>query len=120
MTRPPRAGSHSAVSLCGLPVRIENVRLLAGKLEGDRLAEKLERAVANGNTIVALSLEDRQRIVDVLGRAPSSLPDLRIALDAQLRRHKEREGKMERAGRDREIIERRRAAAAQAPSIGGR
>lgn len=109
MTSTTGAGSRSAVSLCGLPVRVENVRLLAGKLEGDQLAQKLERAVVNGNSIVALSVEERQRIVDVLGASPSNLADLRAALDTQLKKHKEREAKMERANRYREISEHRRA-----------
>ncbi len=110
MANPTRAGSRSAISLCGLSVRVEAVRLLAGKLEGDQLAQKLERAVANNNSIVALSVEERQRIVDVLAGSPSSLADLRTALDAQLRRQREREAKMERSNRHREISERRAGA----------
>ena len=36
-------------------------------LDGDELAAKLERALTNGDTIVAISLADRQRVVTVLG-----------------------------------------------------
>lgn len=110
MSRPLRTGSPPAVSLCGLPVRAENVRLLASRLDGDNLAQKLERALANGNVIVALSVEERQRIVDVLERTPASLAHVRMALDAQLRKHKEREGRIERTNRDRAVIDQQRAA----------
>ncbi len=111
MTASTRAGSRSALSLCGLSVRIESVQLLAGKLDGDPLAQKLERAVANGNSIVALSVDERQRIVDVLEDSPSNLADLRASLDAQLKRQREREAKMERSNRHREIADVRRSAA---------
>lgn len=104
-------GSRSSVSLCGMPLRFESVRLLASRLEGDELAEKLERAVAHRNTIVALSFEERQRIVDVLASTPGTLPDLRLALDAQVRKRREQEGKMQRASRDRGMFELRHGSA---------
>lgn len=102
--------TRAAISLCGLPVRAENVRLLASKLEGDPLAGKLERAVVNGNSIVALSYEERERIVEVLAIAPANLGGLRAELQAQLKRQKDNAAKLERSGRYREIAERRAAA----------
>ena len=70
MMQSPPPGPLSHVSLSGVAVRVEYVRLLAGRLGGDEVAQKLERAVANGNVIVALSLEDRQRILGVLEEPP--------------------------------------------------
>jgi hypothetical protein len=78
--------------LSGSTVRTENVQLLAGMLDGDELAMKLERAVANKNTIVALSLDDRHRITAVLADDPPwGLAELQGVLVKQLKRHKDRE-----------------------------
>ena len=107
--------TRAAISLCGLPVRAENVRLLASKLEGDQLAQKLERALVHNNSIVALSVEERERIVEILALTPSTLAGLRSELEAQLRRQKERAAKMERASRYREIAEQQRAAQPERP-----
>ena len=77
--------------------------------DGEELAAKLERAVTNGNTIVALSLADRQRVVAVLADdAPSGFAELRRVLVKQLAQHEEREKSVrqrfhdERARRQRE------------------
>lgn len=99
--------TRAAISLCGLPVRAENVRLLARRLEGDPLAQKLERAVTNDNSIVALSVEERTRIVAALTGGPAALVGLRTELAAQLERHKNHAEKLERAKRYREIEDRR-------------
>jgi hypothetical protein len=101
------------VSLCGLPVRVESVRALAGRLEGEPLGRKLERAVANDNSIVALSFDERQLIVDALEHPPAGLAGLRTELSAQLKRHRDQRAKVERADRYRDIEARRRAAAQQ-------
>jgi hypothetical protein len=78
--------------LSGSTVRTENVQLLAGMLDGDELAMKLERAVANKNTIVALSLDDRHRITAVLADDPPwGLAQLQGVLVKQLKQHKDRE-----------------------------
>ena len=64
--------------LSGSPVRTDNVELLASLLDGDELGVKLERAVVNKSSLVALSLDDRRRIVAVLaGDAPWGLAELR-------------------------------------------
>jgi hypothetical protein len=97
--------TRAAISLCGLPVRAENVRLLAARLEGDPLALKLERALANNNSIVALSFEERVRIVEALSVQPSSLSGLRSELQAQVKRHADQAAKAERANRHREMAE---------------
>ena len=109
-----RVGSRSAVSLCGVPVRVESVRALAGMLDGDELGEKLERAVANNNAIVALSVPERERIVHVLERAPAGLASLRAEMSAQLKRRRDQEAKLERDDRHREF--RAQRAATQKPS----
>jgi hypothetical protein len=102
------------VILSGSDVRTENVRLLATMLGGDQLADKLERAVANNNSIVGLSLDDRERIAEVLAAhapAPWGLAELQSVLVAQLKKHKAREAQdvrvrlsRARAPRDREPL----------------
>jgi hypothetical protein len=109
MTRSTHSASAAPVMLSGTSVRADGVRLLASLLGGDELAEKLERAVANGNTIVAVSIEDRQRIVDVLEEPPSSLAELRKVLVTQLKKHEDKERQLERSIRDRRMVEQRRA-----------
>jgi hypothetical protein len=85
------------MTLSGTAVRNENVLLLASMFDGDELAEKLERAVANDNSIVALSVHDRERIVTVLtADAPSGLTELRDVLAVQLKRYKDREAQQQR------------------------
>ena len=87
--------------LAGSTVRTENVLVLASLFDGGELAAKLERAVANGNTIVALSLADRQRIVAMLGvNAPSGFAELRRVLVEQLARHEAREKSVRQALHD--------------------
>ena len=108
--------TRAAISLCGLPVRAESVRLLASKLEGDQLAQKLERALVHNNSIVALSVEERERIVEVLALAPTTLAGLRSELEGQLKRQNERAAKMERVSRYREIAERRAATHRERPT----
>ena len=79
--------------LSGSTVRTENVQLLAGMLDGDEFAVKLERAVANKNTIVGLSLDDRRRITAVLAEdAPWGLAQLQSVLVKQLKQHKDLRG----------------------------
>ena len=71
--------------LSGSTVRTENVQLLASMLDGDKLAAKLERALTNGDTIVAISLADRQRVVTVLGDdAPGGLAQFRACWSSSL------------------------------------
>ena len=99
--------------LSGSTVQTENVQLLAGMLDGDDLAVKLERAVANKNTIVGLSLDDRRRISAVLAEdAPWGLAQLQSVLVKQLKQHKDREAQdlrvrlnRERALRQREPLD---------------
>ncbi len=84
--------------LSGSPVRTDNVELLAKMLDGDQLAVKLERAVANENSLVALSIDDRRRIVAVLAAdAPWGLAELRSVLVTQLEHHKHHAVRMRQA-----------------------
>ena len=95
--------------LSGSTVRTENVQLLAGMLDGDELAVKLERAVANKNTIVGLSLDDRRRITAVLAEdAPWGLAQLQSVLVKQLKQHKDREAQDLRVRLNRERALRQR------------
>ncbi len=90
--------------LSGSPVRTDNVQLLATLLQGDEPAEKLERAITNNNTIVALSVADRERIVAVLADGPAGFAELRIVLVTQLKKHHEREAQVRRLRLDRERL----------------
>jgi hypothetical protein len=78
----------AALSLCGITVRAEKVRLLAGILGEGQLATKLERAIANNNTIIALDVEERQHIVEALdqNQSVSDLAELRRGIREQLAR----------------------------------
>jgi hypothetical protein len=84
--------------LSGVAVRTAQVRLLAGLLDGDDLAAKLELAVENGNDLVALSPSDRVRIVDVLPDSPpAGLAELRSVLVRQLQQARDREAQAARS-----------------------
>ena len=84
--------------LSGSPVRNDNVELLASMLDGDQLAAKLERAVVNETSLVALSLDDRRRIVAVLAAdAPWGLTELQSVLVKQLKQHEEHAARRRRA-----------------------
>ena len=90
--------------LSGSAVRTDNVQLLATMLQGDEPAEKLERAITNNNTIVALSVADRERIVAVLADEPAGFAELRNVLVTQLKKHHERETQVRQLKRDRERL----------------
>ena len=94
--------------LSGSTVRTDNVQLLATMLQGDELAEKLERAITNNNTIVALSVADRERIVAVVADGPGGFAELRNVLLTQLKKHHEREAQVRQLKRDRERLRRER------------
>ena len=94
--------------LSGSAVRTDNVQLLATMLQGDELATKLERAITNNNTIVALSIADRERIVAVIAAGPAGFAELRSVLVTQLRKHHEREAQVRRLRLDRERLRRER------------
>ena len=94
--------------LSGSTVRTDNVHLLATMLQGDELATKLERALTNNNTIVALSIADRERIVAVIADGPVGFAELRSVLVTQLKKHHERETQVRREKLDRERLRRER------------
>jgi hypothetical protein len=96
------------VILSGSTVRTDNVHLLATMLQGDELATKLERAITNNTTIVALSVADRERIVAVIADGPAGFAELRSALVTQLKKHHEREEQVRQLKRDRERLRRER------------
>ncbi len=94
--------------LSGLTVRTENVQLLATMLKGDELAIKLERALTNNSTVVALSIADRERIVAVVADGPAGFAELRSMLVTQLNKHHEREAEVRQLKRDGERLRRER------------
>jgi hypothetical protein len=94
------------VILSGSTVRSENVQLLAAMLDGDELATKLERALTNNNTIVALSIADRERIVAVVADGPAGFAELRRLLVTQLEKHHQREAQVRQLKRDGERLRR--------------
>ncbi len=94
--------------LSGSTLRTDNVHLLATMLRGDELATKLERAITNDNTIVALSIAERERIVAVIADGPAGFAELRSVLVTQLKKHHEREAQVRRLRLDRERLRRER------------
>jgi hypothetical protein len=100
------------VIVAGATLRPDHVRLLATMLDGE-LAAKLDRAVANENSIVALTLSDRERIVAVLDReSPAALLELHEMLVKQFAQQRRRDAQelqtrlnQERARRQRETPE---------------
>ena len=100
--------------LSGVAVRTDQVQLLAGLLNGDDLAAKLELAVKNSNDLVSLSPSDRARIIDVLpDPPPSGLAELRTVLVKQLKQARDRETQ---AARSREAQQMRDARDRRKPS----
>jgi hypothetical protein len=92
------------MNLSGATVRKEHVLSLAAMVDGD-LAAKLNRAIANGNTIVALSAVDRQQLLKVLdGTTPGGLLELRNVLVKQDALERRREAQADRVRRDQERI----------------
>ena len=99
------AVSHRVISISGVATRVEDALRIAHKLGRDPLAQKLERAIAHHNSIVALTVEDRQRLLDSL-ESQTGFVELRNALRSQIQRyaqHQQRAEKMRRAG----MLERR-------------
>ena len=77
--------------VAGTTLRADQVRQLAVMLDGE-LAAKLDRAVTNKNSIVALTIADRERIVAVLdSESPSALVELHGMLVKQLAQQKRRD-----------------------------
>ena len=95
------------MNLAGSEVRSANVQLLANMLDGE-LAAKLERSIANNDKIVALTLDDRHRIVEKLEAPPFGLVALRSVLVAQLKKQKERALQEERSRLSQDMARRRR------------
>ena len=90
------------MNLSGTTVRNEHVLCLAAMVDGE-LAAKLNRAVANDNTIVALSEGDRQRLLEVLAKnTPGGLLELRKVLVKQGDNARRREVHSDRLRRDQE------------------
>jgi hypothetical protein len=84
--------------LSGVPVRTEHVHRLAVMLEGDELATKLDRAIANDNSIVGLSVAEREKIRELLAvHAPSGLAELHATLVKQLKQRNDRAAQEERS-----------------------
>ena len=105
----PKGDGPATLSLCGIAVRADKVRALADKLGPSELAQKLDRALANDNTIVALDVAEREQLVEALDEPPSgALPDLRHALVAQLKRMNDRERQQRQLRQNRAMARARR------------
>jgi hypothetical protein len=100
--------SLGTISLSGVATRVDDVRRIATKLGDDTFARKLERAVANHNTIVAITLEDRQRLLEAL-EPENGFMELRNALRSQIQRRAEHQRRAEQMSQTRERLERRNA-----------
>jgi hypothetical protein len=74
------------LSIAGETVRREHVHRLAAMLGGDVLGAKFERALDNDNTIVALTSDDRTRLLEVLAPGLPGLGGLRETLLKQRER----------------------------------
>lgn len=75
--------------VAGEAVLGQHVRLLAEMLgTHDPLAVRLERALTQKNSMVALTSEDRERLLELLADPPSGLAALRTVL---LRQQKQRD-----------------------------
>jgi hypothetical protein len=92
----------------GATLRPDNVRLLAAMLDGE-LAAKLERAVMHENSIVALTLADRETIVAALEEeAPTALLELHSVLVKQIAQQRRKEAQEAQTRRNQERAQRRR------------
>ncbi len=69
--------------VAGEAVLGQHVRLLADMLGAHPLAVRLERALAQKNSMVALTSEDRERLLELLADPPSGLAALRTVLVRQ-------------------------------------
>ena len=77
----------ASMMLAGIPVRDQDVLYLAGLLRGaefDETAETLEAAYDVECKVLALSIEDRERILRTLVEPPDNFAELRGVL---LRQH---------------------------------
>ena len=93
-----------ALIVAGTTLRPDQVRVLAAMLDGE-LAAKLERAVTNKNSIVALTVAERERIVTVLdAEPPSALVELHGVLVKQLAQQKRREAQDLQTKRNQERV----------------
>ena len=82
------AGDH-AMMLAGERVQTRAVEQLAGRLHHtEPLAIKLQRAVADEHAMVALTRDDRARLLEVLDAPPAGLGALRSRLRVQVERHR--------------------------------
>jgi hypothetical protein len=76
--------------LAGEPVLSQHVELLAVMLDDHPLARRLERGLAQRNSIVALSTEDREMLIKLLDKPPSGLAALQGTLVRQQRQRERR------------------------------
>jgi hypothetical protein len=82
----------------GERLRDEHVELLAA-LVGGELGRRLRAAVAHKSSIMTLSRDDRERILDSLGDAPWPLVGLRETTQKQLQRRRRSTGTARRPSR---------------------
>ena len=92
----------------GATLRPDNVRMLAAMLDGE-LAAKLERAVVHENSIVALTLADREAILAALEEeAPTALLELQNVLVKQIAQQRRKEAQDAQTRRNQARAQQRR------------
>ena len=74
-----RSGSLAPMMLAGLRVRDDDVRVLAGIVD-EPIRGVLDKALELGTLIVALTIDDRERILRALDDPPDGLAELRGVL----------------------------------------
>ena len=73
------------IVLAGEAVLSHHVELLASMLDDHPIAERLNRGLAQRNSIVTLTSEDREILIELLEHPPSGLAALQSALLRQRR-----------------------------------
>ena len=72
------------IHLAGVPIRDELVLELAGLIEDDELGSRLETAYGRMTKVLALTIPEREMIIQALDEPPPGLEELRAVL---LREH---------------------------------
>ena len=85
------------MNLAGVNVRKEHVETLIRLLDpSEPLAQKLNLALRQHSAIVALTLQDRVRLLEALDEPPKGLGPLRDTLAEQFRRRNDLAARLER------------------------
>lgn len=78
------------IVLAGEPVLSHHVELLASMLDDHPIAARLTRGLVQRNSIVTLTTEDREHLIQILASPPSGLAALQRVLQHQRERSRRR------------------------------